>query len=175
MPAAEPAVLARGPAAARVGARDRHVGGERESERAAGFSLLSSQLADLGSLMSGILGRTDADVAAAFPEPETVSADDGNAPELDAPSPAGDLATRLADLDETVSRVGTTEKEEDLPKDLVEQEAAAGTRGRRKEHKLSSRSEREIPRIEFSQAPVWCSPRRHLGSEMGRKRPFRET
>ena len=41
----------------------------RESERAAGFSLLSSQLADLGSLMSGILGRNDADVAAAFPEP----------------------------------------------------------------------------------------------------------
>ena len=104
----------------------------RESERAAGFSLLSSQLADLGSLMSGILGRNDADVAAAFPEPETVSTDDGNAPELDAPSPAGDLATRLADLDETVSRVGSEPaKEEDLPKDLVEQEQAlAGLRAR---------------------------------------------
>ncbi|CAH0367816.1 unnamed protein product [Pelagomonas calceolata] len=103
----------------------------RESERAAGFSLLSSQLADLGSLMSGILGRTDADVAAAFPEPETVAADDGNAPELDAPSPAGDLATRLADLDETVSSMGAKDADEDLPKDLVEQEQAlAGLRAR---------------------------------------------
>ena len=106
----------------------------RESERAAGFSLLSSQLADLGSLMSGILGRNESDVAAAFPEPETVSTDDGNAPELDAPSPAGDLATRLADLDETVSRVGSEpakNDEEDLPKDLVEQEQAlAGLRAR---------------------------------------------
>ena len=104
----------------------------RESERAAGFSLLSSQLADLGSLMSGILGRNDADAATAFPDPETVSTDDGNAPELDAPSPAGDLATRLADLDETVSRVGSEPaKEEDLPKDLVEQEQAlAGLRAR---------------------------------------------
>ena len=102
----------------------------RESERAAGFSLLSSQLADLGSLMSGILGRNDADVAAAFPEPETVSADDGNAPELDAPSPAGDLATRLADLDETVTDMAKND-EEDLPKDLVEQEQAlAGLRAR---------------------------------------------
>ena len=56
----------------------------------------------------------------------------GNAPELDAPSPAGDLATRLADLDETVSRVGSEPaKEEDLPKDLVEQEQAlAGLRAR---------------------------------------------
>ena len=103
----------------------------RESERAAGFSLLSSQLADLGSLMSGILGRNDADAAAAFPEPETVAADDGNAPELDAPSPAGDLATRLADLDETVSSMGAKDADEDLPKDLVEQEQAlAGLRAR---------------------------------------------
>ena len=103
----------------------------RESERAAGFSLLSSQLADLGSLMSGILGRTDADAAAAFPEPETVAADDGNAPERDAPSPAGDLATRLADLDETVSSMGAKDADEDLPKDLVEQEQAlAGLRAR---------------------------------------------
>ena len=102
----------------------------RESERAAGFSLLSSQLADLGSLMSGILGRNDADVAAAFPEPETVSTDDGSAPELDAPSPAGDLATRLADLDETVTDMAKND-EEDLPKDLVEQEQAlAGLRAR---------------------------------------------
>lgn len=109
----------------------------RESERAAGFSLLSSQLADLGSLMSGILGRNDADVAAAFPEPETVSTDDGNAPELDAPSPAGDLATRLADLDETVSRVGSEpakNDEEDLPKDLMEQEAALAGLRERLEH-----------------------------------------
>ena len=109
----------------------------RESERAAGFSLLSSQLADLGSLMSGILGRNGADVAAAFPEPETVSTDDGNAPELDAPSPAGDLATRLADLDETVSRVGAEpakDNEEDLPKDLVEQEAALAGLRERLEH-----------------------------------------
>ena len=109
----------------------------RESERAAGFSLLSSQLADLGSLMSGILGRNGADVAAAFPEPETVSTDDGNAPELDAPSPAGDLATRLADLDETVSRVGAEpakDNEEDLPKDLMEQEAALAGLRERLEH-----------------------------------------
>ena len=109
----------------------------RESERAAGFSLLSSQLADLGSLMSGILGRNDADAAAAFPEPETVSPDDGNAPELDAPSPAGDLATRLADLDETVSRVGAEpakNDEEDLPKDLMEQEAALAGLRERLEH-----------------------------------------
>ena len=109
----------------------------RESERAAGFSLLSSQLADLGSLMSGILGRNDADAATAFPDPETVSTDDGNAPELDAPSPAGDLATRLADLDETVSRVGSEpakEDESDLPKDLVEQEAALAGLRERLEH-----------------------------------------
>ena len=106
----------------------------RESERAAGFSLLSSQLADLGSLMSGILGRNDADVAAAFPEPETVSADDGNAPELDAPSPAGDLATRLADLDETVSSMGAKDADEDLPKDLMEQEAALAGLRERLEH-----------------------------------------
>ena len=106
----------------------------RESERAAGFSLLSSQLADLGSLMSGILGRNDADVAAAFPEPETVSTDDGNAPELDAPSPAGDLATRLADLDETVSSMGAKDADEDLPKDLMEQEAALAGLRERLEH-----------------------------------------
>ena len=133
----------------------------RESERAAGFSLLSSQLADLGSLMSGILGRNGADVAAAFPEPETVSTDDGNAPELDAPSPAGDLATRLADLDETVSRVGAEpakDNEEDLPKDLVEQEAAlAGLRERLEHARLEGARLRALAE---TSPPATAEPRR---------------
>ena len=130
----------------------------RESERAAGFSLLSSQLADLGSLMSGILGRNGADVAAAFPEPETVSTDDGNAPELDAPSPAGDLATRLADLDETVSSMGAKDADEDLPKDLVEQEQAlAGLRARLEHARLEGARLRALAE---TSPPATAEPRR---------------
>jgi len=114
---------------------------ERESERAAGFSLLSSQLADLGSLMSSILGgRSDVDVPTEplFPEPETAGPS-AREPELDAPSPAGDLATRLADLGDAVSRVGgpapaaapEPEPATDLSKDLLEQkDALAGFRAR---------------------------------------------
>ena len=130
----------------------------RESERAAGFSLLSSQLADLGSLMSGILGRNDAAGAAAFPEPETVAADDGNAPELDAPSPAGDLATRLADLDETVSSMGAKDADEDLPKDLVEQEQAlAGLRARLEHARLEGARLRALAE---TSPPATAEPRR---------------
>ena len=139
---------------------------ERESERAAGFSLLSSQLADLGSLMSGILGgRSDADVPTepSFPEPETAGPS-AREPELDAPSPAGDLATRLADLGDAVSRVGgpapaaAPEPATDLPKDLLEQEEAlVGLRARLEHARLEGARLRALAE---TSPPVTAEPLR---------------